>query len=349
MVAGNRHRISVRSLGVEVSAAPTETILEALVAAGADYPHGCTSGVCGLCKSRLIAGRAELADYTPALNAAERDAGMTLPCCATPLEDCVIAPVHDGLLPRVTTLDAEIVELRPLTHDVRLVRLGLAGGARFDFLPGQYASLGFADLPARDFSFAQPSGGDTLEFFIRRVADGAVTGFVFDRLRLGDRVRVKGPYGTAYLREAHLGPILAVAGGSGLAPIRSIVRTALEHGFRQEIRLYFGVRSPRDLFMEEELAGLAESHSNLSFEVAYSEAEQPSARGGMLHEVLRRDFAAAGLASWRAYVAGPPLMVDAVARVLRAAGLPDDSCHVDPFLTAADRARVRTTPERRAS
>jgi CDP-4-dehydro-6-deoxyglucose reductase/ferredoxin-NAD(P)+ reductase (naphthalene dioxygenase ferredoxin-specific) len=339
----------VQGLGREVAAAATETILEALTGAGVDYPHGCTSGICGLCKSRLIAGRVSLPDYCPALSPAERDAGMTLPCCAMPLEDCVITPVDDGLLPRVAMIDAEVVELRALTHDIRLVRLGLAGDDRFDFLPGQYAALGFADLPPRDFSFAQPPGGDTLAFFIRRIARGPVTGFVFDRLRLGDRVRVKGPYGTAYLREAHLGPILAVAGGSGLAPIRSIVQTALHHGMRQEIRLYFGVRSPRDLFMEEELAGLAASHPNLSFEVAFSEAAPCPSRSGMLHEVLRRDLASTRLDAWRAYIAGPPVMVDAVAAVLRAGGLPDDNCHVDPFLTAADRPRAGGAAERKAS
>lgn len=347
-----RHRVRVQSLGVVVDASSTDTLLDALLDAGVDYPHGCTSGVCGLCKSRLVSGRVELADYCPALSSAEREAGMTLPCCAAPLADCVITPVHDMLLPKVTSVETEVAELRTLTHDIELVRLRLPNGVRFEFLPGQYASLDFAGFPLRDFSMASRPGDATLDFFIRHVPQGLVTTFVCERLRVGDPVRVKGPYGVAYLREAHLGPILLVAGGSGLAPILSIAATALQRGLRQEMRVYLGVRAPRDLYMEEELGALAAMHPKLSVEFAFSEAEPRLRRGGHLHEIIGEDLAGHDLREWRAYVAGPPGMVDAVAGVLSLLGLPDHNCHTDPFHTAADRnvrAGGTASPDMRAS
>jgi naphthalene 1,2-dioxygenase ferredoxin reductase component len=99
----------------------------------------------------------------------------------------------------------------------------------------------------------------------------------------------------------------------------------------------------------EEPAALAAPHANASLELCFSEAAPPGGRRGLVHELLRQDLAAAALADWHAYVAGPPAMVDAVAEVLRGRGLADAGLHVDPFLTAADRARAGGSPERKAS
>lgn len=346
-MSGNNHRITVQSLGRTVSVLPSDTILEALIEHQVEYPHGCTTGLCGLCKSRLISGRIDLLDhYESALSPLEREAGLMLPCCAIPQADCVITPVqHDALLSHVNSFDAEIAGMRELTHDIRLVQLRASGDVNYDFLPGQYASLAFADLPPRDFSMASCPGDPTLDFFIRRISQGAVTEFVFENARIGDRVRVKGPYGTAYLREGHLGPIIAVAGGSGLAPIRSIIATALDRGMNQEIRAYLGVRSEQDVYMEDEFALLASRHPNLAVEIALSESEgSVPYRSGRLDDIIAQDFSGRNLSEWRAYVAGPPVMVDAVSAQLKELELPDDRCHTDPFLTAADhRSRSHTS------
>ncbi len=334
------YRLSVPSLDLDIPVAESQTLLEALEAAHADYPCGCTSGICGLCKSRLVSGRVELPDYCPAITEEERAAGLTLPCSATPLSDCVISPVDDGLLPKVENLEAEVVELRPLTHDMVAVILDPGEGARLIFLPGQYATLGFGDLPEREFSMASCPDDRLLQFYIRRVPGGLATQRILDSLAIGDRVRVAGPYGLAYLREAEIGPILAVAGGSGLAPVRSIVETALRRGMSQPIHLYFGVRGTRDLFEVERLKDLEASHPNLTVTFAFSEEETAEARTGHLHEVLAAEFAGRDLSDWRAYVAGPPVMVRAVAAVLGGLKLAEDRCHADPFLTKADKARA---------
>src|SRR5262249_10089067 len=141
--------------------------------------------------------------------------------------------------------------LDDLTHDIKRLRLEILEGGPFTFAAGQYAALGFADIAPRDYSMANlpdrdGSGGSrgagALEFHIRHVAGGASSAYVAAGLKLGDTVKVKGPYGTSFLREQHTGPILAIAGGSGLAPIKSIVETALSLDMRQPIDLYFGVR-----------------------------------------------------------------------------------------------------------
>ena len=120
-----------------------------------------------------------------------------------------------------------------------------------------------------------------LEFHIRRVPGGAVSNFVGDKLQAGDDVRVEGPFGSSWLRDSHRGPILALAGGSGLAPIKSTVEQALASDMLQVIHLYFGVRDERDLYLEDHFERLAESHGTCGLRRYFPNLPpaRPAARG----------------------------------------------------------------------
>ena len=338
------HSVNVGEQGTPCIVRQGETMLEALLRNGIDYPHGCTSGVCGMCKSRLVSGKVELAQYYPSvLSDEEREAGLTLVCCAEPLSDCTVSPIQaDMLLPSVTTMSARISRVERLTHDICRICLVLHHGRPFHFLAGQYVLLSTEALPAREFSMANLPGSPEMEFFIRRIPGGVFTEFIFERARVGQAFVVTGPYGLAFLREGHIGPMLAVAGGSGLAPVLSIVRTALIYGMTQSIRLFVGVRAERDVFLEQELIELQAKYQNLLVMFALSDPEEASERpAGLVHEVLATRLAGEELVDCRAYVAGPPVMVEAVSKVLIQQGLSASSCHADPFLTSADRVDRR--------
>jgi NAD(P)H-flavin reductase/ferredoxin len=334
------YSVKIGVYGVPSCVRQGETLLDALLRDGVDYPHGCTSGVCGLCKSRLISGEVELAQYySSVLTDEERAAGLTLVCSAMPLSDCAVSPVQrDMLLPSTISMSARISRVEHLTHDI--IHLGVTpqDGDAFQFLAGQYASLSTDRLPAREFSMANRPGGAELEFFVRRVPSGAFTGYIFEQAAVGQTLTVVGPFGLAFLREDHTGPMLAVAGGSGLAPVLSIIQTALAHGMAQPIRVFIGVRADRDVYMERELRELQAAHPNLSVTFVLSDPEKGSKRlAGLMHEVLAKELATDALTDARAYVAGPPVMVEAVSTVLVGLGLPASACHADPFLTSADR------------
>ncbi|MCW5773845.1 MAG: oxidoreductase, partial [Rhodospirillaceae bacterium] len=221
----------------------------------------------------------------------------------------------------------------------------------FDFSAGQYAQVIFGPaagegrLPPRDFSMASRPGDDVLEFHIRLVPGGAVTPYVAEKLRPGETVRVVGPYGNAFYRSRHTGPILALAGGSGLAPIKSTVEEALATGARQPIHLYFGVRAERDLYLLDHFAALAARHPNLKFVPVLSEPDGPTTRRtGYLSEAVGKDFAAAegGLDGFKAYLAGPPIMVETSTLVLKHLGLARQNCHADAFYSEADKAKLES-------
>jgi naphthalene 1,2-dioxygenase ferredoxin reductase component len=218
------------------------------------------------------------------------------------------------------------------------VRLEIVSGGPFDFSAGQFASVTFQGCPPRDYSMANLPGDPLLEFHVRRTADGVASQYVADRLKVGDSVRVEGPFGPSYLREAHRGPIIAVAGGSGMAPIKSVVERALQKELPQHIYFYFGVRTERDLYLHDHFAALAESHKNLHFVPVLSEGDGMNHRCGLVHEAVAQDFDE--FDGCKAYLAGPPVMVEAATRLFEQRGMRRVDIHADAFYTAAEMAET---------
>lgn len=337
--------VIVRQWPTPISVEPGETVLEAALAQGAPYPHGCRSGNCGACKSRLHAGEVELSPHSEyALTEAERAQGLVLACRAVPYSDAELSwlEADDAVVHPLRELVCRVVAVEDMTHDIKRVRLAIESGGPFTFAAGQYAALGFGNLPLRDYSMANvpdPAGAGEIEFHIRHVSGGASSAYVARRLRTGETVRVRGPYGSSFLREQHTGPILAIAGGSGLAPIKSIVETALGLGMRQPIHLYFGVRDERDLYLEDHFRGLAARHANLRFTPVLSEPRAPTGRRtGFVHQAALDEIG--DLDGVKAYMAGPPVMVEAATSLLEQRGLRREDIHADAFYTEAERAAV---------
>jgi naphthalene 1,2-dioxygenase ferredoxin reductase component len=257
--------------------------------------------------------------------------------------------IADATMPPATpALVCQVADLMQATDDIRLLRLAPPAESRFEFRAGQYAKLGFATLPPRDYSMAGAPGMALLEFHIRDVGDGA-SRYAVRELAIGETVTVRGPLGEAYLRAEHPGPIIAIAGGSGLAPMKSIVEAALHLGLRQRIDLYFGVRSERDLYLVDHFERLAATHGNFRFIPVVAEPTGASRwRTGLVGDVVVADFAHP--AGSKAYLAGPPAMVEAAVAQLAARGLPVADIHADPFYSEEENRRRRgEIPPQRSS
>ena len=237
----------------------------------------------------------------------------------------------------VCRLSCRVAGLEDATHDIRVLRLEIKAGKPFHFSPGQYASVTFDALPPRDYSMANHPDQATLEFHIRQIRDDGASGYVARQLRLGDRVKVEGPYGEAWLRRDHNGPILAIAGGSGLGPIKSIVETAVVTAMRQEIHLYFGVTDEPDIYFEEHFRVLVQRYPNLRLVPVLSDPSGPTGRRtGIVSDAVATDFA--DFDGFKAYLAGPPAMVEAALQMLVKRGLRREDIHADPFYTEAEKA-----------
>lgn len=321
-----------KPLGEPVTVEIGDTILAAALAKGLPLPHSCQAGNCGSCKVRLISGDIDMTPYSEfALTERERADGLILACRSVPWDDCEIALLDedDIVVHPQRELTCRVRELESMTHDIKRVVLTIVSGGPFSFSAGQYARIAFAGLGPRDYSMANRPDQDALEFHIRDTG-GVVSRHVHSRLSPGDSVRVEGPIGTSHLRETDDRPILAIAGGSGLAPIKSVVDTALAKGLRQPIHLFVGARREHDLYFVDHFVQLARSHRNLRFTPVLSEPDGPTGRrvGYVGHVAVAETT---DCAQTRAYLAGPPAMVEATTMLLSERGLPRQRTHADAF------------------
>jgi naphthalene 1,2-dioxygenase ferredoxin reductase component len=325
--------VHLPQIGQTIDLEPGQTILAGALAKGIPFPHCCRSGQCGQCKSRLIEGEVSLLDHTEfALSSEEKANGQILACCALPQGPVSVEWLDKPDHPE-RKLQCRVSAIESLTHDIVRIRLDL-NGQPFSFSAGQYARLSVAGRPTRDYSMANRPDQNELEFHIRHVPDGTTSSFIHSELNPGDHVTLEGPFGTSHLRQDHTGPILAVAGGSGLAPIHSIVSTALELGMEQPIHVYFGARAERDLYMLGRFQSLCDMHPNLRFTPVLSEQRSEHCRTGMVSAAIAEDFDS--LQEWKAYLAGPPPMVQATMLVLAAANLQSRDLHADVFFTSEE-------------
>lgn len=310
-----------------------QTVLSAALEAGVPYPHSCTSGRCGACKSRLVDGAIELANHSPfALTDEERAGGLILACRAVPMGDVTVEWLDTTASSQCSQRQQATVDsIEQMTHDIRLVRLRLDDRSAFRFAAGQYLRLKVDGAPARQYSMASRPDEELVDLHIRAVPGGRTSMRIMSSLHAGDRVTVEGPSGSAYLRDAHPGPIVAIAGGSGLAPAKSVVETALMSGMEVPVHLYFGARTERDLYLVEYFLALMRRFRNFTFFPVLSRVEGANRRSGYVSAAVAEDHD--DLAGAKAYVAGPPAMVDASLSVLTNRGVSARNIHADVFFT----------------
>lgn len=324
-----------------IAATMGETILTNALQAGIFFPHNCQSGNCGACKCELVDGDVLELPYSEyALSAEERSRNLILACRAQIWGDCTVRllEAEEAVLHPSRVMRCRVDAITDLTHDIRGLKLSILVGGPYTFTAGQHAHLKFGPgIPERNYSMANHPADDVLEFHIRAVPRGQASGYVFTSLHAGAEVKVSGPLGNAYLRENHRGPILAVAGGSGMAPIKSICDTALQNDPERKIHLYFGVRDERDVYLEPYLQELTRRHPNFSFDIVLSQPlQKTSRRRGLIGDAVAADLAS--FDGYKAYVAGPPPMVEAVQQFLLGRGMALRDIHADAFYSQADDA-----------
>ena len=323
--------VLIQPLQKTIQVEPGANLLEAMRNAQIPMSYSCMAGRCGTCRCKVLDGEvldSGHAEQNP-LNGQE---SYILACQTYITEPCTIEiPEPDEIVVHpARIIKATVLAVETLTHDVK--RVVLKPAKPLEFSPGQYAQLQFTPEHIRPYSMAGLPGDATLEFHVRVVAGGRVSTFIADQLKPGDAVRVSGPLGTAYLRRKHEGPMLCVAGGTGLAPILSVLRGALANDMPNPIHVYFGVRSRRDVYGLDWLTDLERRHPALKVHVVVTSGGDPrEQRCGLVTEAIEQDFAS--LKGWRAYLCGSPPMVEAATLMARQKGIDPARIYADAFYT----------------
>ncbi|MGY1637979.1 2Fe-2S iron-sulfur cluster-binding protein [Geodermatophilus sp. SYSU D00742] len=327
-----------------VGCAPGQSLLDAFLRAGVWMPNSCNQGTCGTCKLQVLQGEVDHRDSpSDTLTDAERRAGLALACQATPCGDAVVstpsAASGDVRSTHVLRdLVATVREVEDVARDTRRVLLGLDEPLAFS--AGQYVELVVPGSGVRrQYSLANsPEEDKVLELHVRRVPGGVASdAWLFGSVQVGDRVELTGPLGDFHLPEAaddEGGPMVCIAGGTGLAPFVGIVRTVLQRAPEREVVLYHGVRAAEDLYDVDRLTELAAAHPGFRFvPVLSDEADGGSGhRTGFPTDAFLEDVPSAR--GWSGWLCGPPAMVEAGVKAFKRRRMAPRSIHREKFTPA---------------
>jgi CDP-4-dehydro-6-deoxyglucose reductase, E3 len=335
------YTVLVEPHGRRITVAADRPILESALSAGLNLPHSCKSGHCASCRVQLHSGQVEYPNGLPlGVTAEEAAAGKILLCQARARSDLVvqarlIASVTDV---EIKTLPCRIAQVTPLAADVMQVFLRLPVVERLEFHPGQYLDILLDGGRRRSFSIASPPhDSDLLELHVRRVPGGGFTDGLWSTTGVGSLLRMEGPIGQFVYREGS-SPVLMIAGGTGFAPLKSMLRHILERGIDRPIHLYWGARQAHDVYEEALVLEWVRRHPQLRFTAVLSEGAGTDYRAGWVHEAVLADYP--DLESFDVYAAGPPALIESI----RTTFPRQDRLYFDSFDYAVDdRARASDT------
>lgn len=334
----NKH-VKISGTDIDFEVGRNQTVLEAALAQGFEFPHDCTVGTCGTCRTKLLSGKVDaITPFGYTLSREELQAGYILSCQAVPKSDIEIAVEMDPAASHAEMVSGRIVESRDLTHDIKMVSWEVDKPVAYK--AGQYMNVTWPDAPgSRSYSFstAPGEGGRTrLSTFIRKVPGGAFTEPLFAGDLNSAEFQIEAPHGHFWLRDGK-GPILLVGGGSGLSPLMSLLEDAIARSVERDAILLFGGREERDLYFLDEIAEIGRNwKGRFEFWPVLSQSEAPGRRFGMVTaEVPAAVAELGGAAGLQAYMCGPPVMIDAGVAALTAQGVGIDDIHYDKFTDAS--------------
>lgn len=339
------HTVTVEPTGEQIEVEDGQTILQAALRQGVWLPFACGHGLCATCKVTVLDGDVEVGDASPfALMDSERDDGMVLACCATVESDVTIEADIDvdedfeGYT--VGDFSATVSKIVDLSPTIKGIHLTL--DSPMTFQAGQYINLLLPGCDGvRAFSIANPpSNNQEIELHIRHVPEGAATSYIHEQLKVGETLPLSGPYGQFFVRSSQPGNLIFVAGGSGLSSPQSMILDLLEKGDERQITLFQGARNQAELYNAELFTSLAQQHANLTYIPALNDAEDDKSwKGfkGFVHEAAKAHFDGR-FAEHKAYLCGPPPMIDAAISALMQGRLFEKDIFMEKFLTAADSA-----------
>lgn len=331
--------VEVAPFGARYEVPSGETMLEAALKNGVPFPHNCTVGTCGSCKCKLKTGRVNaLTDFGYTLSQQEIAAGFILACQAIPKDPLTQVEVESSAAdaPKPETYEGRIVSREPLTHDILKITIALNRPIRF--VAGQYANLKYPNIRrARNYSFADApdrDGRQQISFFIRKVPKGAFTEDLFSGSLDNVPIDIDAPHGNFHLHPGS-SPMICIAGGSGLAPLMSVLEDARKSRVKRPCAFLFGARTQADLYCLDQIQQLAQGWADkfVFLPVLSHEAADTSWKGarGLVTQFITDAMPGIDWASAEGYMCGPPGMIDAGIASMTEAGMSIEKIFYDKF------------------
>ncbi len=312
------------------------TLLNTLLEQSIFIPSACGGhGTCGFCKTSVVSGGGPiLPTEVTFLTRTEQRAGLRLACQVKIRNDMNILIPEE--LFNVKLFKASVLSSKNVTHDIKEIRFSLEDPEEISQRPGQYVQV---QIPTpegpvyRAYSISSPaSAKGIVELNVRLVPNGLGSGYLH-ALELNAPVTFTGPYGEFHLDEDTSTEIICVGGGAGMAPMKNIIYSIYERWPNRSCWLFFGCRGPKDVFYLEEYRQLAKKFPSFKIKYALSDpvlpGEEWTDEKGFIHLAVDK-YLEAGVTR-KAFLCGPPPMIDAVTHILLDKGLKAGDIFYDKF------------------
>ena len=288
-----------------------ETVLDAAIRQGYEIPYSCGSATCGTCMGKVLSGTYTYGNVEPyALDSNAKEENYALFCSVQPTSDMVIE-LNDVYGPEflpVQKVEYQVIDSKPLTDDIIQVSLK-PEKKKLNYRAGQHVKVICSDGSHLPFSIANaPSRNEIIELHIKNVKNNLNVQELLSKIADKKILELRGPYGKMIYRSEPNLPLIFVAGGTGIVPLKAIIEDAFEKDDRRNIHLYWGVTHASDLYYCDDFAALAAKHSNFSFiPVVTLQDDYWKGKTGLLLEVIEKEHAQ--LKDHLVYISGPTEMV----------------------------------------
>jgi benzoate/toluate 1,2-dioxygenase reductase component len=313
-----------------IEARADELIADAAYRLGLNIPMDCRDGACGTCKCQCESGDYSLGSYIEdAMTEDEAREGFVLTCQMKAKSDCVIRIPTASTVCKVKpgAMAAEMVAVRRLSPSS--ISFSVRVKEPLSYLPGQYVNVSVPGTQqARAYSFSSMPKDGTVEFLVRNIPNGLMSGYLSGAAKPGDALSLTGPMGSFYLRDVTR-PLLFLAGGTGLAPFLAMLEVLEKTGSSKPIHLIYGVTNDADLVEVDKLAAFAGSIPGFTFATVVADAESSHERKGYVTHHLPDSALNGGDVDL--YLCGPPPMVDAVRSYLIEKGVKPANFYFEKF------------------
>jgi len=312
------------------------SLLLSLVANKVFIPSACGGrGTCGYCKVRVLEGGGSvLATEQLILTPAEVKQNTRLSCQVRVRKDLVVHIPEEYLA--IKEYQTEIAKIEVMTDLIKKFHFRLLEPKTITFKAGQYVQVNLErpgeDPVYRGYSVASsPLLKDSIELNVRRVENGLMSTWLHS-LKEGDRVNMSGPYGEFFLQETTNRSVVCIAGGVGLAPMKSIIQYMTEKKIDRKVYLFYGARNLPLLYDHGQFVDLAKQNPKFQYVPALSDPhpnEPWDGRKGLITDIFQTVFPEGEPAE--AYLCGPPVMIDALLPMLAAKGIAQKDIYYDKF------------------
>jgi CDP-4-dehydro-6-deoxyglucose reductase len=301
-------------------------ILDDAIAQSIYLEHSCKSGDCGVCTADVISGLVTNGKGKTV------SSGIVLTCQSRAESNLILKTNYFPELSRIKqlTVPCKVASINYVTDDIIILTFRFPPSVKFEYLPGQYIDLSFNGIK-RSYSIANTNViTKDIELHIRRVPEGKMSTLIFGQVKENQLMRMEGPKGTFFVRD-NIKPLIFLATGTGIAPIKSIVEKLVHSGDEREIHIYWGMQYKDELYCTE-LLNLAEIYRHINFTPVLSREETYIGCKGYVQDIVCDTYDS--LAKFEVYACGSLNMINDAAKKFKERQLPSESFHSDAFTPA---------------